>query len=218
MAAGRAMDPQRLSGGFSPLYYSGIREGAAHHAASKTYSGSLLRPHKPFLTGMIRRLGVQSILDYGCGKGLQYEWIDPSDGKTLEEAWAVPVAKYDPCWPPFAQEPEGQFDLVICTHTLALIPLQDLDRVIARLFGLAAKAVFIAEKIGERKKAEVADPDARAIGWQRRDWLDRIGSLADEYPQIEATVSTRERIGGATIMTRSRRVRGGWVEVPPDLA
>jgi hypothetical protein len=217
MASDRKLDSGGLNHGFSPLYFSGIREGEAHHAASKTYSGSLLRPHKPFIGGMIRRLGVRSALDYGCGKGLQYEWIDPADGKTLEQAWGVSVEKYDPCWPPFAREPAGQFDLVLCTHTLSLLPLQDLDLVIRRLFTLATKAVFIAEKIGIRKKAEVADPDERAIGWSGPQWLDRIAPIADEYGQIEATVSTRERIDGAAIMSRYRRASRSWADVCPDL-
>jgi hypothetical protein len=65
----------------------------------------------------------------------------------------------------FAAEPTGQFDLVICTHTLSLIPLPTSTGCIGRLYGFATKAVFIAEKIGDRKKGEVADPGERAIGW-----------------------------------------------------
>jgi anti-sigma-K factor RskA len=70
--------------------------------------------------------------------------------------------------------------------------------------------VFIAEKIGERKKGEVADPLERAIGWTVAQWLDRLAPFADLYPAIETVFSSRERIGTATITTRHTRRDGCW--------
>lgn len=186
----------------SNLYEAAVREGAAHHQQSKTYSGSLLRPHKPFLSDIIARLGCTSALDYGCGKGVQYEWIDPADGKTMEQAWGFDVAKYDPCFEPFAAEPRGKFDLVLCTHTLALIPRDDLEWVTARLFETARKAVFIAEKIGDRKKGEIGDPAGRAIGWSAEQWVGWVGRFAPQYPHIEAVLSCRVREVRGAITTR----------------
>ena len=189
-----------------------VAEGARHHRSSKTYSGSLMRPHVPYLERMIRRNGCRSALDYGCGKGVQYEWRDPEAGcRTVEERFGFEVHKYDPCYAPFAAEPVGHFDLVICTHTLALVPLGDLDAVIERLFGFAKKAVFIAEKIGDRKKGEVADPGNRPIGWTVEQWLDRLAPFADHYPLIDTVFSSRERVGNATITTRHRRHGGRWI-------
>jgi hypothetical protein len=190
-----------------------VEEGARHHAESKTYSGSLMRPHVPYLSEMISRLGVRSALDYGCGKGEQYRWRDPHHAnQTVEERWGFTVTKYDPCYPPYAAEPKGKFDLVVCTHTISLIPLVDLDWALGRLFGFASKAVFIAEKIGsgKRKKGEIADPTERAIGWTVNQWLDRIAPFADERPDLETVFSSREKLGGATITTRHRRTRDGW--------
>jgi len=197
--------------GPSEAHKRAVAEGARHHESSKTYSGSFMRPHVPYMSEMISRLGVRSALDYGCGKGVQYQWRDPYHANmTVEERWGFEVRKFDPCYQPFADEPRGRFDLVICTHTLALIPLHDLDWVLGRLFGFAAKAVFIAEKIGERKKREVRDPIDRAIGWTVREWLDRIAPFADQRPDLETVFSSRERIGEATITTRHRRSRGRW--------
>lgn len=189
-----------------------VVEGQRHHESSKTYSGSLMRPHVPYLEEMIARLGIRSAIDYGCGKGEQYRWRDPKAGdRTIEERFGFEVFKYDPCWPPFAAEPEGQFDLVIITHTLNLIPMGDNDWIMSRLYGLATKALFIAEKIGPRKKGEIADPVNRAIGWTVQQWLDRIAPFADHYPTIETVFSSRERVGEATITTRWRREAGNWI-------
>ena len=191
-------------------YRRAVEEGARHHANSKTYSGSFLRPHKPYLSALIADLGVASAIDYGCGKGRQYEWVDPADGKTLEQIWGFDVFKYDPCYEPFSAEPQGPADLVICTHTLSLIPEADLQWVVERLFSLATKAVFIAEKIGGRKKSEVADPHNRAIAWPVARWLEFIAPIADARPDIHAVFSSREKINGASIMTRHVRKGEQW--------
>lgn len=188
----------------SRSYYIAIAEGARHHANSKTYSGSLLRPHKPFLSRMIERLHCTSALDVGTGKGTQWQWVDPADGLTMEQSWGFDVFKYDPCYPPYAKEPEGRFDMVLCTHTMALIPLRDLEWFTRRLFGFACKGVFIAEKIGERKKGEVADPDNRAINWDVGQWVRWLNAAARDWgahlPEI--VLSTRERLDRGTITTR----------------
>lgn len=198
--------------GPSKEHAEAVAEGIRHHGSSKTYSGSLMRPHVPYLENMVARLGIRSALDYGCGKGTQYAWRDPKAGnRTVEERFGFKVYKFDPCYPPFSIPPDCQFDLVICTHTLALIPQVDLGWVLGRLFGYARKAVFIAEKIGGRKKGEVADPTGRAIGWTVQQWLDRIAPFADLYVGIETVFSSRERVDDATITTRHRREAGRWI-------
>ena len=155
----------------SPAYAQGLAEATAHHARSKTYSGKFLRPHKPFLLSLIAEHGITSALDYGCGKGAQYDWIDPDDGQTLERAFGFEVTKFDPAFPPFAAEPEGVFDLVLCTHTLGSIPIADQDWVFDRLFGFATKVVYVAEKLGPGKKQVFSDPAAFPQDWTRDQWL-----------------------------------------------
>jgi len=192
-------------------YFAAIKEGRRHHLESKTYSGSLLRPHKPWLSDMVERLGCCSGCEIGAGKGRQWEWIDPADGLTMEQRWGFEVFKHDPCWPPFEAEPEGKFDLVICAHTASLIPVADLEWFLQRLYSHAHKAVFIAEKIGERKKAEVADVAGRAINWNAEQWIGRIGALAIGYPEIETVLSLRVRESRGAIMTRYVWRDGGYI-------
>lgn len=172
----------------SALYFHALSESQAHHLSNKTYSGSFLRPHKPFIKEIIDRLGIRSILDYGCGKGRQYEWIDPADGLTLEQFWGVEVARYDPAYPPYAAEPVGTFDLVLCTHTLGSIPTQDLPWAIRRLYRLANKAIYVSEKIGPAKKQVFAKTDVMPHGWTEKQWRDVIA--AQHRSGIEVHVTT----------------------------
>lgn len=175
----------------SEAYRLALAQASAHHAESKTYSGRFLRPHKPFLSELIARLGIASALDYGAGKGEQYRWVDPADGKTLEEAWGFPVEKFDPAWPAYAAEPAGSFDLVICTHVLGSIPLSDHGWVIAKLFERARKAVFIAEKIGPIRKGVHGDRAGLANEWSAIQWIEAIGPHL--RPDIEAHLSVLYR-------------------------
>lgn len=179
-------------------YQAALAQATEHHALNKTYSGRFLRPHKPWLTELIRRLGITSVLDYGCGKGEQYRWVDPLDGQTMEEAWGVNVEKFDPAWPPYAAEPFGQFDLVICTHVLGGIPLVDHSWVLDRIFGHARKAVFIAEKIGPVRKDVHGDRLGMANGWSAIEWLDTIAPHRREGVETHLSVLYRSAHGKFT--------------------
>src|SRR5688572_28649376 len=114
-------------------YWQAIEAGKEHHRNSNTWSGGLAVRHGERIKNMIDRLGVQSVLDYGAGKGIQYTHL--FSGKPLEEYWGVPVYKYDPALPQDWRGrrgkfndlkievhntlPEGQtWDLVVATHSL----------------------------------------------------------------------------------------------------
>jgi hypothetical protein len=174
----------------SRAYLSALDECRKHHESSKTYSGKLLRPHAPFIKKVIDRHGCKSALDFGAGKGSQYRWICDTPtgsipvGMTIEQYWGLSVTKYDPAYPPFSAEPEGKYDLVICTHVLGSIPDTDLEWVIDRLHGLAGKALYVAEKIGPVKKRVVPVKHRTADDW---------ASMLRRDSGIEVTLATRIR-------------------------
>lgn len=189
----------------SAEYRRCLKESKQHHRNSKTYSGRLLRPHAPFIKEIIDRHGCKSVLDYGAGKGRQYEWVSHGGdasipkGMTIERFWGVLVTKYDPAWKPFSQEPTGQFDLVICTHTLGSIPVADLGWVIDRIFGYARKAVYIAEKIGDVHKQVFSQPDIMPR-WTAEQWREFVAARKPSH--IECTLATREETDKGVIVTR----------------
>jgi hypothetical protein len=116
--------------------------------AEETYPGVSLMPHIGRIKALIERAGAQTLLDYGCGKGMQYEPqpITGADGlqhDSLLDYWDLDEVRcYDPCYGPYQVRPEGQFDGVICTDVLEHCAADDLEWIIGDLFGYARKFVF----------------------------------------------------------------------------
>lgn len=168
-------------------YDRSVAESAAHHARSKTFSGSLIVPYEAELKTMVGRLGIETALDYGCGKAVGWR-----EGLAARVGIAK-VTLYDPCVPEFASEAlleaDASFDLVILCSVLFWIPAVDLPWVLDRVYSLATKAVFIAEKLGPPKKRFLSEEEAHPRGWSQSAWMDLIGR--HRRPGIETTLATR---------------------------
>lgn len=189
-------------------YHRAIEEAQTHHLSSKTYSGKFLRPHAPYIKEIIDRLECRNVLDYGCGKGKQYEWRADADGQaipkgmTIEEYWGVPVRKFDPAYPPLAAAPTDRFDLVICTHVVGSVPRADLRWFRQGLERYALKAIYYAEKLGTVGKQVFSRPDLMPRDWTREEWKE---ALRSDRGGLEVWLATREDRGpGQIIVERSR--------------
>ena len=185
----------------SPAYHAAL-EASKHVHKGKQFTGKFLRPHAPFIKEIIDRLGCKTVLDYGCGKGQQYEWVIPSTGQTIEQFWGATVTKYDPAYPPFAKEPEGKFDLVICTQVLGAIPVSDIPWVVDRLYALADKAIYVSERLGDARKV-LGDNSLRPTEWDEFEWTDAL--FREEFAHdIEVTLALRAIVDGEKITTHHR--------------
>jgi len=155
----------------SCFYFDALRASRELHARSKKFNGRFLIRYLAGLEPLIRLLDCRTLLDYGCGKGVQWDRLRV-DGLPLAEHLGVEVTRYDPAWPAFADEPRGQFDIVVCTQVLGSIPIPDLSWVADRLLGLAAKAVFVGERIKPPRKVTFDSmKDQMPHGWSHDQWL-----------------------------------------------
>ena len=118
-------------------------------SAEETFPGKMLIKHAPFIKDVIDRVGrVDSILDYGAGKGLGYLQKDLQLSKTLQvesiqSYWGVEdIRCYDPGYEPFSKLPTGQFDGVICTDVLEHITEPDVPWVLEEMFSYARNFVY----------------------------------------------------------------------------
>lgn len=97
--------------------------------------GSKGKSWAPRLIYYVRKWGVSSMLDYGCGKG--------SLRAALEPVLSIDIREYDPAVPG-KDAPPAHADLVVCTDVLEHVEPECIDDVLAHLVELADKAVLIA--------------------------------------------------------------------------
>lgn len=139
----------------SEKYFEALRLTRGHHARqNKTFSGQFTWKQRKRIKDVIDRFGCKTILDFGCGKGKQYNAAVNRDehGLSLEQFWGIKPTLYDPGVKAFGADPVGKFDLVICVQVLGSIPTVDLPLVIDRLYQFADKAIFVAERIAAPRK------------------------------------------------------------------
>lgn len=125
-----------------------------HHETRKTFSGRGCLKHAATILELADHVGARSVLDFGCGKAVQYTDTVPGhpNGTTLESILGFEVTKYDPAVPRFSEEPQGKFDLTFCTDVLEHVPEEDIDYVVHRLASLTRKALFVTVGQGPAKK------------------------------------------------------------------
>jgi hypothetical protein len=114
----------------------------------QTFNGMSLLPQLSRIKALIERTGANTMLDYGCGKGLQYDPrpIKGPDGSTYESVvdfWDIAAVHcYDPCYVPYSKLPAGRFDGVVSTDVLEHCPEQDVPWIVDEIFGYADRFVY----------------------------------------------------------------------------
>lgn len=132
------------------LYQQMHREGDSSQKkiTEKTFPGLNAIREAPKIKKLIDKYNAITLLDYGCGKGLQYELqpVTLSNGEewpSLLEYWNLDEAYcYDPAYKPFNVLPDQLFDGVICTDVLEHIPEEDIPWILKELFTHASKFVY----------------------------------------------------------------------------
>lgn len=184
----------------SPAYFQALANSKKFHLKQKGFSGRFMFRYAEDVRELIRATGATSMLDYGCGRGVQYE-RPMEDGRTLLEylgLQADQVRKYDPAWPPFEAEPKGQWDVVVCTQVLGSVPVQDLPWVLDRLFMFARRAVYIAEVLtpSPRKRLhhDMADDGLMPHGWTHEEWRAQLGAVWRQNPGKTLWFRTKNKL------------------------
>lgn len=161
------------------------------HARNKGFSGRFMIRYWTDIDRLIREFGCRTMLDYGCGRGVQYEMPEIQEG--LAAAGITHVQKYDPGVGEFSEEPRGQYDLVICTQVLGSIPIPDLQWVLGRLCGFASRAVYIGERIGPvRKRLHAFLGDKMPHEWPRERWVEEIRRVPRPVPVFFRTMGSED--------------------------
>ena len=113
------------------------RQYQVMHKSQKYFRGLGTVNYRDEILALIHSTASTTILDYGSGKGEQYE--DPYE---LDKFWGVTVTCYDPGLPEFPPPTKKEFDGVICCDVLEHIPEHAVDAILTDIFKYAKKFVF----------------------------------------------------------------------------
>ena len=133
----------------SPYYLESVQQGTEFQKNNKSWAGYDVVKYQTKIKDLVDRYRATTILDYGCGKGLQYKeplpYASKDNWQTFDEYLGVTVYKYDPCVPEHSTLPPvgTKFDGVICTQVLNSIPDDDMPWVRDLLEGYATKFCFV---------------------------------------------------------------------------
>lgn len=158
----------------SKAYVRAMAQMREFHRTRKTFSGNGVLKHVSALLEFNQKIGAKSGIDYGCGKGAQYEaWLNDPGGTmcSLEAALGYAPYKYDPAVPEFEKPPPEPADLVWCVDVLECVPEQDMGDVIDDLFRLAIKGLFVTVASYPAKKTLPNGQNAHVTVKPREWWV-----------------------------------------------
>jgi hypothetical protein len=157
----------------SPYYKESVKLGARFQEENKSWAGYDVVKYQNKIHDLVQRYNAKTILDYGCGKGLQYieplpygaepgEELPKDKWQTFDQYLGVTVYRYDPCVEGFETPPppDAKFDGVICTQVLNSIPDADMSWVRDTLERHAAKFCFIGLNFQREAKGKKAMYDS----------------------------------------------------------
>ena len=158
----------------SSYYKKSVKLGTQFQEENKSWAGYDVIKYQKKIKDLVVRYGAKTILDYGCGKGLQYTEPLPygaepgtelptDQWQTFDQYLGVKVFKYDPCVKGLNRKPpkNKKFDGVICTQVLNSVPDDDMTWVREMLEQHAGKFCFIGLNFQRQAKDKktMYDPD-----------------------------------------------------------
>jgi hypothetical protein len=158
--------------------------------AEETFPGFSLDAQVSRIKGLIDRTKTDTILDYGCGKGLQYEPrpIKSDTGESwtsIIDYWDIgELVCYDPCYERYNKLPEGKFDGVICIDVLEHCPEQDLPWILGELFGYASRFVFANVACFPALKRLPNGENAHCTIRPREWWHELVRDISARHPGV----------------------------------
>lgn len=168
-----------------------------------TYPGISLMPHLGRIKQLIVETGAKTILDYGSGKGIQYEpqrIALPGRGEWdgVLDYWDVDEVRcYDPCYEPYSRLPEECFDGVVCTDVLEHCPEEDLRWIVNEMVSFATRFVYAGVACYPAKSrlpnGENAHCTVRPPQW----WRDLFEEIAPAHPGVKWSLSFVEPSRGS---------------------
>lgn len=195
--------------------YREMHRGGEQHMgvpAAETFDGRSLRAHVISIKRLIDVTGARTVLDYGSGKGTQYDprpLSIPGQGQwdSVIDYWGVDeVTCFDPAYQPYSGMPSGKFDGVISTDVLEHCPEDDVSWIVDEIFSFASKFVFLTIACYPARKrlpsGENAHCTVRPLQW----WEKVLRGAAAKDPGIVWEALILSRTGPQTTELVAERI------------
>jgi hypothetical protein len=159
-------------------------------APRDTFPGLSLPAQAKRVKRLIMATGAANLLDYGSGKGRQYDLREfrAEDGQRydgIQDYWGVDfIHCYDPGYGPFNALPDRRFDGVICTDVLEHCPEEDIAWILEELFGYATRFVFATVACYPATKRLPSGENAHVTIRPPEWWQERLAAVAARHPEI----------------------------------
>ncbi|HYE36628.1 class I SAM-dependent methyltransferase [Methylocaldum sp.] len=158
--------------------------------AENTFPGLSLPPQAQRIKRLIKLTESANLLDYGSGKGKQYDPMPFKAGDqdiydSILDYWDIDsVHCYDPCYTPFSRLPENKFDGVISTDVLEHCPEEDLPWIIEEMFSFSRKFLFANVACYPAKKRLPNGQNAHITIKSESWWQDIFHKISTNFPGI----------------------------------
>lgn len=147
------------------------------------------RPHhqtlvvKDRIKSALKETNSKTMLDYGCGDGLQYKEYGLKEFFNLQEIYC-----YDPGVEEFETKPNKTFDAVINTDVMEHIPIGVDREVITEIFSFATKMVYFRIATSPAKNKLPNGENAHCNLKTHEEWVSMIKTLkGNQYVIVETT-------------------------------
>ena len=153
-------------------YY--IKQYEEAHLKPHMFPGISIRRYVDRIKNLIDLTETKTMLDYGCGKGLQYtdSKLMAKHGGFPQDKWGILPELYDPAVEKYNVLPEVVYDGVICTDVLEHVPEESTDFVIESALSKATKFAFfsIATYLGRDIKEILPNGEQPHITVKTPEW------------------------------------------------
>ncbi len=179
---------RRMIGMYQELHSQG--EKTLGIPPEETYPGIFALRHATHIKELIDRSGARTVLDYGSGKGYQYDIPNvtiPGAGEwdSLIDYWDIDEVRcYDPCYEAFGKLPESKFDGVISTDVLEHCTEDDIPWIVAEMFSLANLFVFATVACYPAKTTLPNGENAHCTVRPNEWWKKVFADAANNYPCV----------------------------------
>jgi hypothetical protein len=187
---------------------------ASGTAPEKTFPGKSLAKQAMRIKRLIDETGAASILDYGSGKGLQYDprpvkvkGVGSFDG--IIDYWGVDSVKcYDPAYTPHSALPQGLFDGVVCTDVMEHCPEEDVPWIVEEIFSFAERFVFVNAACFPAQKRLPNGENAHCTIQPPQWWEERFRAAALKRPGVKWELWVAYLAPGGGIIADETRISG----------